>query len=78
MRFGCRIGLNTEDYAFPAAFHGMRSMRHLINFTMAVPRFTLFDFGKGPNNSLGSGIDLRLLRALVCAADAFFCQRAVR
>ena len=52
MRFGCRIGLNTEGYAFPVAFHGRRFMRYSIIFTMAVPRFTLFDLGREPDNSL--------------------------
>jgi hypothetical protein len=52
MRFGCRIGLNTEGYAFPVAFHGRRFMRGSIIFMMAVPRFIPFDLGREPDNSL--------------------------
>jgi len=54
MRFGCRIGLNTEGYAFPVVFHGRRSMRGSLIFTMAVLRFIPFDLGREPNNSLRS------------------------
>jgi len=48
MRLECLIGLSTERYALPAAFHGRHSMKSCSTSIMAALRFIRFNLGGEP------------------------------